>query len=273
MSRQLLGGSPLWIAAAWLAANAVAFAAEPAKGTECTKIGLCYCVGGEAKAAIEEKVARFRTMIADQHKAGKAVGYLSVPLSPAGGGYFNLNAEVAEKAKAAIEQRFGADFVWVLNPGTADANLPKGSSGADYMLMWTSILEGRDGLGEDFDFVYFAGPQDFARVFGLDGNGDMAKIDQYFESRLKTDPELEKAVKAGLTKAAFRNYYGLKSSSAFSRGSHDEWNIVRLINERRRAEQKLGTANQLPLFFDGRSVPAADAETTVSEGYVGKCKM
>src|SRR5262249_2105294 len=127
--------------------------------------------------------------------------------------------------------------------------------------------------GEDFDFVYFAGPLDFARVFGLDGNGDMAKIDQYFEARLKTDPELEKAVKAGLTKAAFRNYYGLKGSSAVSRGSHHEGNIVPLINEGRRAEQKLGTANQLPVLFDGRSVPAADAETTVSEGYVGKCKM
>lgn len=274
MSRQFVRKPPIWIAAGWLVAiGACAAAAEAPKSTECAKIGLCYCVSGEAKSAVDEKIARFRALIADQHKAGKVVGYLSVPLSPAGGGYFNLNAEVADKAKTAIEQRFGADFVWVLNPGTADANLPKGSSGADYMLMWTSILEGRDGLGEDFDFVYFAGPQDFARVFGLDGHGDMAKIDQYFEARLKTDPELEKAVKAGLTKAAFRSYYALKASSTFSRGSHDEWNIVRLINERRRADPKLGTANQLPVLFDGRSVPAADAETTVSEGYVGKCKM
>src|SRR5205823_10200518 len=243
--------------------TAFASAAEPARSSECTKIGICYCVASDAKPAIGEKVERFRTVIAEQHKAGKAVGYLSVPLSPAGGGYFNLNAEVAEKAKAALEKRFGADAVWVLNPGTTDANLPKGSSGADYMLMWTSILEGRDGLGEDFDFVYFAGPQDFARVFELDGTSDMAKIEQYFDQRLKTDAELEKAVKSGLTRAAFRKYYGLKASSAFSRGSHDEWNIIRVINERRRADPKLGVANQLPVLFDGRSVPAADAETVV----------
>ena len=246
-------------------------AAQAAKSTECTKIGLCYCVSANLKSVIEAKVARFRQLAAEQRKAGKAVGYLSVPLSPTGGGYMKLNMEVAEATKAAIEKRFGADFVWVLNPGTAEANLPDGS-GADYMLMWTSILEGPDGLGEDLDFVYFAGPQDFARVFQLDGTGDMARIDQYFDQRLKSDPDLEKAVQAGLTKAAFRKYYALKASSSFSKGAHDEWNIIRLINERRRNDSRLGIGNQLPELFDGHGVPAADAESSVSEGYVGKCK-
>jgi hypothetical protein len=246
-------------------------AAQAAKSTECAKIGICYCVSTELKPVIETRIAQFRQLAAEQRKAGKAVGYLSVPLSPAGGGYMKLNFEVAEAAKVAVEKRFGADFVWVLNPGTAEP-LPNGS-GADYMLMWTSILEGRDGLGDDLDFVYFAGPQDFARVFDLDGSGDMGRIDQYFEKRLKTDPDLEKAVKSGLTKGAFRNYYALKASAAFSRGAHDEWNIIRLINERRRNDSKLGIANQLPVFFDGRGVPAADSESMVSDGYVGKCKM
>ena len=240
------------------------------KTTECTKIGICYCVNSELKPAIEAKVAAFRQMAADQRKAGKAVGYLSVPLSPTGGGYMKLNFEVAAAAKAAIEKRFGPDFVWVLNPGNADANLP-GGSGADYMLMWTSVLEGRDGLGEDFDFVYFAGPQDFARVFELDGTADMVRIDQYFDKRVKTDPDLEKAVQGGLTKPAFRKYYALKASSAVSKGSHDEWNIIRLINERRRNDGRLGVGNQLSVMFDGRGVPAVDAESAVSEGYVGKC--
>jgi hypothetical protein len=264
----------LFLAAAALFTQAFTTgAAEPAKSSECTKIGICYCVSSEVKPAIDEKIAGFRALIAEQHKAGKSVGYLSVPLSPAGGGYFNLNAEVAERAKQAIEKRFGADFVWVLNPGMPESNLPKGSSGADYMLMWTSVLEGADGLGQDFDFVYFAGPQDFARIFELDGTSDMAKIDQYFDKRVKSDPEFDKAVKGGLTKTAFRNYYALKASSAFSRGSHDEWNIIRVINERRRADPKLGVPNQLPVLFDGRGMPSADAETVVSEGYVGKCKM
>jgi hypothetical protein len=245
--------------------------AQAAKITECAKIGTCYCVNEDLKPTIGSKVERFRQMIAEQRKTGKAVGYLSVPLTSAGGGNFNVNKEVAESAKAAIEKRFGADFVWVLNPGTLDADLPKGT-GADYMLMWVSLIEGGDGFG-DFDFVYFAGPQDFARYFGFDGNGDMAKLDTYFDKRVKADPEFETAVKNGLTKTAFRKYYALRASASVSRGAHDEWNIFRLINERRRADSKFGTGNQIPVLFDGRGVAPADSEASVSEGYVGKCAL
>ncbi len=213
--------------------------AHAAKISECTRTGICYCVNDEFKAAITSKVERFRQILAEQRKAGKAVGYLSVPLTSAGGGNFNINWEVAESAKTAIEKRFGADFVYVLNPATLDADLPKGG-GADYMLMWTQLLEGPDGLG-DFDFVYFAGPQDFARYFGFDGNADMAKLDQYFDKRVKSDPDFEKAVQGGLTKPVFRRYYALRASSSVSRGAHDEWNIFRMINERRRADSKIGT--------------------------------
>jgi hypothetical protein len=240
-----------------------------AKATECTKIGLCFCVNDELKPTIAAKVERFRALIAEQKKAGKTVGYLSVPLSPAGGGHFDINSEVAASAKEAIEKRFGADFLYVLNPGTPDADLPKGT-GADYMLMWTTVLEGQDGLG-DFDFVYFAGPQDFARYFKFDGNNDMAKLDVFYDSRAKTDPKFEKAVAGGLTKPMFRRYYALRASASASRGSHDEWNIFRLLNERRRADGKLGAPNQIPVLFDGRSLAPADHETAVSEGYIGKC--
>src|SRR5262249_17412055 len=76
-------------AARLVAGFAVALATAPAlaaKATECTKIGVCYCVNDELKPEIATKVERFRALIADQRKAGKAVGYLSVPLSPAGGG-------------------------------------------------------------------------------------------------------------------------------------------------------------------------------------------
>ena len=242
-----------------------------AKVSECTKIAICYCANDELKGAIAARVEHFRQVIAEQRKAGKAVGYLSVPLTSTGGGNFNVNREVAESAKAAIEKRYGADYVYLLNPATPDADLPKGT-GADYMLMWTSVLEGPEGLGE-FDFVYFAGPQDFARYFGFDGNADMAKLEQYFDKRVKADPEFAKAVETGLGKASFRRYYALRASASVSRGAHDEWNIVRLINERRRADAKLGTGNQIPVLFDGRAVAPADAEAPVSEGYVGKCPM
>lgn len=245
--------------------------ASAAKVTECAKVGICYCVNDELKATISGRVERFRQMLADQRKAGKAVGYLSVPLTSTGGGNFNVNKEVAESAKAAIEKRYGADYIWVLNPGTLDADLPKGT-GADYMLMWATLLEGTDGLG-DFDFVFFAGPQDFARYFGFDGTADMAKLDAYFDKRVASDPEFDKAVKGGLTKAAFRKYYGLRASASVSRGAHDEWNIFRIINEKRRADSKLGTGNQIPMLFDGRATTPPESEAPVSEGYVGKCAL
>ena len=257
------------------AAISLTFAPSPAlaaKATECTKINVCYCVDTELKPRIEANVARFRQQLAEQRKAGKLVGYMSVPLSSAGGGNFDVNKEVADAARAAVEKRFGVDQVFVLNPGTADADIPNGS-GADYMLMWTTLLEGPGGGGEDFDFVYFVGPQDFARYFAFDGSGDMAKLDQFYDRRMKSDPGFEKAVKGGLSRTAFRNYYGLKASTTFSRGAHDEWNIVRSVNERRRGDPKLGIANQLPVFFDGRGVSPVDAEVMASEGYVGKCAL
>ena len=265
----------LWVPASILVAATVLSTwrtpAHAAKITECAKIGICYCVNDELKPTIGSKLERFRQMVADQRKTGKAVGYLSVPLTSTGGGNFNVNREVAEGAKAAIEKRFGADFVWVLNPGTLDADLPKGT-GADYMLMWVSLIEGSDGFG-DFDFVYFAGPQDFARYFGFDGNADIAKLDAYFDKRVKSDPDFATAVEKGLTKAAFRKYYALRASASVSRGAHDEWNIFRIINERRRADSKFGTGNQISVLFDGRGLAPADSEAPVSEGYVGKCAL
>jgi len=243
--------------------------AHAAKATECTKLGVCYCVNEELRAAIATKVEAFRRIIGEQRKAGKAVGYLSIPLTSTGGGNFNVNRDVAQGAKAAIEKRYGADFVWVLDPTTPDADLPRGT-GADYMLLWASVLEGPDGLG-DFDFVFFAGPQDFARYFALDGNADMAKLDAYFDRRAKSDPDFEKTIQSGLSRAAFRNYYALRASASVSRGAHDEWNIVRAINERRRTDSKLGTGSQIPMLFDGRALAPPEAEAPASEGYVGKC--
>src|SRR5947208_2813032 len=162
-----------------------------AKITECAKIGICYCINDDLKPTIGTKVDRFRQLIAEQRKAGKVVGYLSVPLTSTGGGNFNVNKEVAESAKAAIEKRFGADFIYVLNPGTLDADLPKGA-GSDYMLMWATLIEGTDGLGE-FDLVYFAGPQDFAGYFVLVGNVDMANFAVCFDKWVKSDTEFERA--------------------------------------------------------------------------------
>jgi len=248
--------------------------AHAVRATECTAINICYCVEQDLKGAIDTNVSKVRQAIAEQKSYGKAVGYLSIPLSTVGGGYFGVNAEVAEKTKEAVEKRFGEKSLWVLNPGAAGYSLPSGANGADYMLQWTRVLEGPSGNGEDFDFFYFTGPSDFARALGLTGDGDMDKIDALFEQRLASDEALRKAVDQGkVSKATFRNYYGLKASIDFSYGSHDEWNILRLINIKRLGGTQFGVANQIASFYDGRPTPPSAAEQPVSNGYMGRCNF
>ncbi len=46
------------------AALAVAPHARAAKVTECAKVGLCYCINDDHKAAIDAKIEKFRQVIA-----------------------------------------------------------------------------------------------------------------------------------------------------------------------------------------------------------------
>lgn len=246
-------------------------AAADKQVTACTIINLCYCINSDNRDAIDKNVARVRQLIVEQKAASKAVGYMSIPLSTLAGSYFGVNADVGQRTKARIEARFGAASVWILNPG-AEGNLPRGASGADYMYMWTQILEGRSGLGEDFDFFYFVGPSDFAQFFSLNGDADMEKLDAYFDKRRASDPAMQKAIDDGvLSKTTFRNYYALGASVSFSYGSHDEWNIARLLNERRRGAADFGLARQLAVLFDGRAATPADFEGAVAAGDVARC--
>ena len=267
-----------------LAAAAVAVAAvlpwataQAAAVTECTAFRVCYCMNSDFRAAIDEKVAWYRGTIAAEKAKGKAIGYLSVPLSTAGGGYFGVNREVAAAVKQRVEARYGEAAVWLLNPTAKEADLPAQNGvragQGDYMLMWTRILEGARGLGEDFDFVYFVGPTDFAGYFGLTGKGDLERIAAYFAERLEKDADLKRAVERGTVNAAgFRNYYGLRASTSFSAGAHDEWNVIRAVNARRRDDPAFGIVSQLPVLFDGRAAFSAEAEQGVAPGNAGACK-
>jgi hypothetical protein len=240
--------------------------------TACTKLDICYCVNTDYRDAISNNVARVRQLIADNKAAGKAIGYLSVPMSPAGGGSFAINVEAATKTADSVVARMGARSVWLLNPGVEYGSGMNGASGADYMYMWTQILEGTGGLGEDFNFFYFAGPSDFANYFKLTGQGDLDALEDWFDRRVADDPAFKQAVDAGsVTKSGFRNYYGLRASVAFSYGSHDEWNIARLINDRRRGATDFGIANQLSVLFDGRPVSPGGYENPAASGDVGRC--
>jgi hypothetical protein len=82
----------------------------------------------------------------------------------------------------------------------------------------------------------------------------------------------KKEVQRGqVTRSSFRNYYGLRASVTFSYGSHDEWNIARMLNERRRGADDYGIANQLAIFFDGRPVAPGGFEDTAAPGDAGRC--
>ena len=65
------------------------------------------------------------------------------------------------------------------------------------MYMWTQILEGSAGLGEDFDFFYFAGPTDFGKYFFLTGQGDLERLEAWFDTRAAQDPSFKKAIDQG----------------------------------------------------------------------------
>jgi hypothetical protein len=240
--------------------------------TACTTLDICYCINTDYRAAIAANVARVRRLIADNRAQGKAIGYLSVPLSPAGGGSYVINSDIAAKTAERVTARFGARAAFLLNPGTEAGDGMTGAGGADYMYMWTQILEGVRGLGEDFDFFYFAGPSDFVHYFALTGQGDLERLEAWFDDHVTPDPKFKEALADGsLTKAGFRNYYGLRASVAFSYGSHDEWNIARLINERRRGAADFGIANQLAVVFDGQPVSPGGYEAPTASGDVGRC--
>jgi hypothetical protein len=173
--------------------------------TACSKDGFCYCIHDTLSNAIVQKLAEIRALIAAQKAQGKTVGYLSIPLSTLNGGYFGVNTAVAAETKERVEQQLGVHDVWVLNPGAAGFSLPVEANGADYMWMWTQVLEGDDGLGA-FDFAYFTGPTDFAHHFGLDGHADLEKLDTAYDDLSKTAPDFAKTV----DKRSFRDYYGLR---------------------------------------------------------------
>src|SRR3989440_2151879 len=246
--------------------------AQAARVTECTALNICYCVEPDIKPAIDTNISKIRQTIAEQKSAGKAIGYMSLPISTVGGAYSGVNVDAAAKTKDKVEKRFGEKSVWILNPGGSGFSLPSGANGADYMLQWTRVLEGPSGNGEDFDFFYFVGPTDFASALGLTGDGDMEKIDELFDKRYAADDGLRNAVAQGkVSKTTFRNYYGLRASIAFSYGSHDEWNILRLLNDRRRGGTQFGVANQIASFYDGRATAPSAAAQGISTGYVGRC--
>jgi hypothetical protein len=73
-----------------------------ARVTECTALKICYCVETDIKPAIDTNVSKIRQMITEQKNAGKAIGYMSLPISTVGGAYSGINVDVAAKTKEQV---------------------------------------------------------------------------------------------------------------------------------------------------------------------------
>ncbi|WP_448192063.1 YybH family protein [Azospirillum sp. sgz301742] len=180
--------------------------------------------------------------------------------------------------------------------------------GGDYMRMWTSVLVGNGervgnrrianpGLlnsGQYFDAFYFIGPRDVQSFFLGEGKTLTAGIQAYFARKDANDPDVRDdfsvpgitwgGAAAGTGEARdewerrrieFLRYYSVRASVNYSLGSHDEWLIFRLLNQRRReASRDPGrfmadgdVGEQIAGFFDGGQIDPASSQAGVSRGY------
>jgi hypothetical protein len=260
-----------WSATVLVLALATGLVPAAAPAAECaapkavvtTAVGMKYCADHAFDAAIATLVQRARQDARAQRGAGKLIVYASTPISPRGGGHVETNLEIAASVKSRLEKEYGG-AVWVLDPGRYQMPDVGGKSpgGADYMVMWTAVLAGEDGMGRDFDMVHFTGPNDMRAFFGCLRDDVTGCIDRWLTARAGRDEKLRTGIAAdSARRQAFLRYYALRASSAYSSGAHDEWNIFVRINRRR----PLG--EQVAVFFDGRPASPAEMETEVSPGY------
>jgi hypothetical protein len=82
-------------------------------------------------------------------------------------------------------------------------------------------------LGEDFDFVYFVGARDLLAISGSTAARTCSR-----SSSISQPIDADADLAAERPDKVRRNYYAL-SVITFSKGAHDEWNIISLLNERR----------------------------------------
>lgn len=161
--------------------------------------------------------------------------------------------------------------------------------GGDYMRMWTRVLveDGGDDLGRRWDVVYFLGPSDVRDFFTESGARTWtAGVEEYFARKATMNREFYESFAPPFVDARgnrlddeaeeeewkrrrdeFFRYYTIRAGANFSLGSHDEYNVWRLLNERRRAASPTGISDQIAGFFDGRQVDPASATARTAPGY------
>ncbi len=226
-------------------------------------VGIKYCANPAFDAVARAQAEKIRQDVRAQRSAGKLVVYASTPISPRGGGVTAVNLEIAASVKTKLEKEYGG-AVWVMDPGRYQ--LPdvddKSAGGGDYMVMWTAVLAGDDGLARDFDMIHFTGPNDMRAYFACGHDDVSGCLSRWIDARAARDAKFRQDIADNAAaRLAFVRYYAMRASATFSTGAHDEWNIAVRVNKKRR----LG--DQLSMFFDGRPLSPAEMETEIAPGY------
>jgi hypothetical protein len=219
--------------------------------------GVLFNVNPALTEYIAALIDEVRSEIAVNRAAAKLIGYLSVPLSSKGGGDFNTNADMAAHVASRVGAMFG-DRLWLLNP--ASYSLPDAAGGGDYMAVWADVLAGDEGSGSDFDMAYFVGPEDVWEFFGVKDNNRLGAVEAWLAAKAKTSSIYDKIYSDDKLRLNFLRYYGLRGSTIFSKGCHDEWNIVVDLNMKR----EIG--NDIAVYFDGMPVEPGDYGSRLAPG-------
>lgn len=259
---------------------------------EQTPLRTCYAVDLGFRPVIQRQLEALRKDIRKRHSDGKFIAYLSTPLTSRGGGDMEINKEISEFVKKRFEDQFGGKL-WVLDPAEVEltplqlrSGKPKPAGGAEYMLLWTDLLAGEDGMGKDFDMFIVTGPNDIRAFFNQRRKDDatmpnlpptpsmnlLGMIDDWISRRADADADFRKRVAEDPNRREqFLSFYGMKASGSFSAGSHDEWNAFVEINRKRRQSEVERIPEQIPVYFDGRALSAVEMEINVSSGYALRC--
>ena len=143
------------------------------------------------------------------------------------------------------------------------------------MRMWTKVLveDDSENVGGFFDAYYFIGPDDARRFFAAGGaTNATAGIEEYFARKYATDLRFrDRYSKEGdqweQRRDDFYRFYALRGSAAFSKGCHDEWNILCKLNDARLAVDRPDVGSQIAIFFDSKQVDPGAASRQIVKGY------
>lgn len=119
----------------------------------------------------------------------------------------------------------------------------------------------RTGTGSDFDLAYFVGPSDVWGFFGVGSENRLGTIEAWLAAKAAESAPYKAIYDDPDLRQKFIRYYGLRGSAIYSKGAHDEWNIVVALNAKRAIGDDIAT------YFDGKPAEPGDYQDTVEAGY------